>query len=183
MNHIFHKLGLAAATVALGLAPAVALASGPGGTHGASHSAPGHALTHHASPTTDGTGTTVSGSPATPAHAYGRLCQGESHHHVARQPGTPFSTCVSDMARAAHGAHTNPHRLCANESQRHVEGQKGTPYSQCVSAAARLHGRQGDQGTQSGDTSTSPDSTDPAVGAPTTDTTTTAGTTTAPAAP
>ena len=70
--------------------------------------------------------------------AYGRLCQGESRQHVAGQSGTPFSTCVKDMAQAATSSHPNPPRVCANESKKHVAGMTGTPYSQCVVAAAKL---------------------------------------------
>ena len=69
---------------------------------------------------------------------YGRFCQGQSKTHVAGTPGTPFSTCVKDMAKLATGKASNPHRVCLNESKRHVAGSKGTPYSQCVSGAEKL---------------------------------------------
>jgi hypothetical protein len=158
------KLTAATAALTLGLASA-ALASGPG-THGNSQNAPGHNRTQ---PTTT-TGTT-SGTSSTPSStnngkAFGRLCQGESKQHVAGQPGTPFSKCVTDMAHLAQNSQngngsqstgsgqTNPARACANESKKHVVGQKGTPFSQCVTAAAKLLGQQKDQNSGSDESST-----------------------------
>ena len=70
------------------------------------------------------------------AKAYGRYCQNQSKKHVAGQNGTPFSQCVTAMAKAAHGA--SPKAACAAASKKHVAGQKGTPFSLCLSAAAKL---------------------------------------------
>ena len=72
------------------------------------------------------------------AKAYGRYCQGESRKHVEGQKGTPFSQCVTAMAKLASGNTDNPAKACKGESRKHVEGLKGTPYSQCVSAAGKL---------------------------------------------
>jgi hypothetical protein len=72
------------------------------------------------------------------AKAYGVFCDKESRKHVAGQKGTPFSQCVTAMAKLATGATTNPTTACKSMSKKHVAGQKGTPYSQCVSAAAKL---------------------------------------------
>lgn len=72
------------------------------------------------------------------AKAYGKFCQGESKRHTPGTPGTPFSKCVTDMAKLANGSATNPARTCANESKTHVAGQRGTPYSVCVSGARKL---------------------------------------------
>jgi hypothetical protein len=72
------------------------------------------------------------------AKAYGVYCDKESRKHVAGQKGTPFSQCVTAMAKLATGSTTSPSKACAGLSKKHVAGQKGTPYSQCVSAAARL---------------------------------------------
>jgi hypothetical protein len=80
----------------------------------------------------------VPASATAKSTGYGRYCQAESRTHVAGTPGTPFATCVSDMAKLATGKAANPHRVCLNESKRHVAGTKGTPYSQCVSGAERL---------------------------------------------
>jgi hypothetical protein len=72
------------------------------------------------------------------AKAYGFYCRGESKRHVAGQKGTPFSLCVTAMAKLATGKTENPARACKDESHKHVAGQKGTPFSQCVRAAARM---------------------------------------------
>ncbi len=78
------------------------------------------------------------------AEAYGQVCQaaGASKKHVAGQKGTPFSDCVTAMARLAHSKSTHPDaaKACkaAGESKKHVAGQKGTPYSQCVTAGKQL---------------------------------------------
>jgi hypothetical protein len=69
--------------------------------------------------------------------AYGRYCQDHSKKHVPGQKGTPFSQCVTAMAKAAHGQSAKT--ACATLSKKHVAGVKGTPFSCCVKAAARLH--------------------------------------------
>ena len=89
--------------------------------------------------TTTGTTTTATTSTSTvpsQAKAYGFYCQNQSKVHVAGQKGTPFSQCVTAMAKAAHGA--SPKAACAAVSKKHVAGQKGTPFSLCLSAAAKL---------------------------------------------
>jgi hypothetical protein len=73
------------------------------------------------------------------AKAYGFYCKGESKKHVDGQKGTPFSQCVTAMAKLANGNTDNPRTACAGESKKHVDGQKGTPFSQCVSAGAKLN--------------------------------------------
>jgi hypothetical protein len=72
------------------------------------------------------------------AKAYGVYCQGESKKRVAGQTGTPFSQCVTAMAKLASGSANSPKAACAALSKKHVAGQKGTPYSQCVAAGAKL---------------------------------------------
>src|SRR5438093_12871003 len=81
---------------------------------------------------------TTSDQAAPPAHAkaYGRYCQTESKRHVPGQKGTPFSQCVTAMAKAAHGQ--SPAAACAGLSKKHVAGEQGTPFSRCVVAAAHL---------------------------------------------
>jgi hypothetical protein len=88
--------------------------------------------------------------PATPgpsaglpakAHAYGRYCQDQSKKRSDAAPGTkgtPFSQCVTAMAKLASGQTDNPRSACKDESKKHVAGQRGTPFSRCVSAAAKL---------------------------------------------
>lgn len=76
------------------------------------------------------------------AKAYGKYCQNQSKKHVAGQKGTPFSQCVTAMAKAATGAADTPTQACKALSKKHVKGEKGTPYSRCVSGAAKLLGNQ-----------------------------------------
>jgi hypothetical protein len=72
------------------------------------------------------------------AKAYGRYCQNQSKKHVAGQKGTPFSQCVTAMAKLTHGSTTSPRAACAAMSKQHVAGQRGTPFSNCVSGGAKL---------------------------------------------
>jgi hypothetical protein len=85
--------------------------------------------------------------PATPgananlpakAKAYGKSCQGQSKTHAARMPGTPFSKCLTDMAKLANGSVMNPRTACEDESKKRIAGHPGTPFSLCVSGAAKL---------------------------------------------
>lgn len=117
------KLATLGITAALALAPTAALASTP--SHGHSSTSPGHTK-QTTPPTTSNT------------HAFGKFCQGESKTHVKGQKGTPFSQCVTAMAKLAHHKTNNPHVACKGMSTKHVKGQKGTPYSQCVVAGNRL---------------------------------------------
>ena len=59
------------------------------------------------------------------------------------QRGTPFSQCVTAMAKLATGKTSNPARACAKLSKNHVAGESGTPYGKCVAAAAKLRGGSG----------------------------------------
>jgi hypothetical protein len=77
------------------------------------------------------------------AKAYGKYCQTESKKHVAGTPGTPFSKCVTAMAKVANGK-ANPTTACKTESKKHVAGTPGTPFSKCVSGAAKLLADQSD---------------------------------------
>ena len=153
------KIAAAAAALALGAVPAVALANGPG-NHGKSGSAPGH-------------NKTTSGTLSSNAKAYGHACSasGESKKHVKGMKGTPFSNCVVAMAQLAKHKGENPAKACASESKKHVTGMKGTPFSDCVSAAAKLRGK----GHSGLNTTTTTTSTTDTTGTTTTDTT---GTTT-----
>ena len=72
------------------------------------------------------------------AKAYGRYCQNQSKKHVAGQKGTPFSQCVTAMAKLASGQTNSPTVACSSMSKKHVAGEKGTPYSRCVAAGAKL---------------------------------------------
>jgi len=102
----------------------------PGHVHGnAGHGKQGTSTTSTPGPTAS--------LPAN-AKAFGVACNKESKKHIAGQKGTPFSQCVTAMAKLATGVTSNPTTACKSLSKKHVAGQKGTPYSQCVSAAAKL---------------------------------------------
>jgi hypothetical protein len=133
------KLQMKIATVlgafALALVPALAVASqptNPGQGHGQSNG-PKYA------PETPGHGTPGPGAPLPEkAKAYGVYCQDQSKKHVAGEKGTPFSQCVTAMAKAANDEKTTPRKACKGMSKKHVKGEKGTPFSRCVKAAAKL---------------------------------------------
>jgi hypothetical protein len=130
------KAALLVSGLALVVSPAVALASGSPSNPGA--------------PDNQGTQTAAANQPSdtgqpgpgaslpAKAKAYGRYCQNQSKKHVAGQKGTPFSQCVTAMAKLAHGSTTSPTAACAAMSKQHVAGQKGTPFSKCVSGGAKL---------------------------------------------
>jgi hypothetical protein len=88
------------------------------------------------------------------AKAYGRYCKTESKTHTAGQKGTPFSQCVTAMAKLASGKTDSPRAACSAESKQHVKGEKGTPFSRCVSGAAKLKADEADQADGSDDTTT-----------------------------
>ena len=136
---------LALVTAAMALSAAPVLAAQPDGVppvnQGTAHN-PGKSNQGN-----DSTPGPKAGLPAK-AKAYGRYCQGESKKHVDGEKGTPFSQCVTAMAKLANGNTDNPRTACAGESKKHVDGEKGTPFSQCVSAGAKLNH---DQDQQSSD--------------------------------
>ena len=109
MNRVT-KLALIGAALACGIVPAIAVAKGPPPT----------------------------ASLSAKAKAYGRYCQDQSKKHVAGQKGTPFSQCVTAMAKLANGLTHSPKAACAGMSRKHVQGEKGTPYSRCVAGGAKL---------------------------------------------
>lgn len=80
------------------------------------------------------------------AKAYGRYCKGQSKKHVQGEKGTPFSQCVTAMAKAANNEKLSPGQACKGMSKKHVKGEKGTPFSRCVTAAAKLRRHLGEGG-------------------------------------
>jgi hypothetical protein len=116
MRHIT-KLSLLGAVAVCAVVPTLALAGGPP----TGDRQPGPAA-----------------SPAAKAKAYGRYCQNQSKKHVAGQKGTPFSQCVTAMAKLATGKTSSPTIACGAMSKKHVAGEKGTPFSRCVAAGAKL---------------------------------------------
>jgi hypothetical protein len=127
---ISRKSAILTTVAALLVAPAVAPAAGPPDNQGTQNAA------SHKPSASNQPGPSAS-LPAK-AKAYGRYCQGQSKTHVAGQSGTPFSQCVTAMAKLASGATSSPRTACAALSKQHVAGQKGTPFSQCVAAGAKL---------------------------------------------
>ena len=135
---IQHKLPLMVATFAFCCAPALAIAAHRGGSHGKSI---GHSHASQPGP---------NASAQSKAKAYGKLCQAESKKHVAGEKGTPFSQCVTAMAKLANHKSMAPGQACKGLSKKHVAGMKGTPFSQCFVAAAHLRGH------KTGGTTTTP---------------------------
>lgn len=132
------KLTLITGALALSASPAMSLAtpapdSTPPSNQGTAH-IPGNQGTANIPTNTPGAGASL---PAK-AKAYGKYCQAESKKHAEGTPGTPFSKCVTAMAKLANGAVDNPRTACRAESKKHVDGQKGTPFSRCVSGGAKL---------------------------------------------
>jgi hypothetical protein len=128
------------ATTTCGLAllvgPSLAAGDPPPGSPSGDHAQAGNQPAVTQTPAAE-TPPGPSASADTKAKAYGKNCQGQSKKHVAGQKGTPFSQCVTAMAKVA-TSKTNPTTACNTLSKKHVAGQKGTPYSRCVVAAAKL---------------------------------------------
>jgi hypothetical protein len=88
--------------------------------------------------------------PATPgpkadlpakAKAYGRHCQDQSKKRSDADEGTkgtPFSQCVTAMAKLAKGTTDSPRAACKDLGKEHAKGEKGTPFSRCVVAGTKL---------------------------------------------
>jgi hypothetical protein len=122
MRNLRHGIGAVVCGVAL-FAAGVALADNP------AHSNNGNG--------TISTSTTTATLPSQ-AKGYGFYCQNQSKQHIAGQKGTPFSQCVTAMAKLASGQTSSPKAACAALSKEHVAGKPGTPYSNCVSDGAKL---------------------------------------------
>ena len=108
------KLAVLIGALALCAAPAFAAGQPtdtPPDNQGTSH-VPGNGKSHFPE-TTPGPS---AGLPAK-AKAYGFYCQGESKKHVDGQKGTPFSQCVTAMAKLANGNTNSPAKACAGESK------------------------------------------------------------------
>jgi hypothetical protein len=149
-----------AVAAAAALCASPALAVGPPADPGAGHRAatPNTGDTNGQRDSTDQTATPgpAASTPAK-AKAYGKYCQGQSKRHVRGEKGTPFSRCVTAMAKVATQSTDSPRRACAGLSKRHVRGEKGTPFSQCVRAAAKLKRAQDDASTGDQQPATSDD--------------------------
>jgi len=126
---ILTKTAALTAVLALAASPALAVQPVDPGSNGQ------HAGTTPSKP--DSTPGPHASLPAK-AKAYGRYCQGFSKKHVSGTPGTPFSRCVTAMAKLATNKSDSPRQSCRDLSKKHVSGQKGTPYSRCVVAGTKL---------------------------------------------
>lgn len=131
---------LAAACVSLGAAAPFALADKPEGV-------PNGPKTTTTTPATT-TGTTTATTPTTPTtpaepskaekrRGYGVLCKGQSKKHVKGQKGTPFSQCVTALAKVDRGETTSPAKACKALSKKRAAGQDRSPYQLCKKAAAK----------------------------------------------
>ena len=132
MNPPIKALVLGLAAFALAVPAAVFAAGPPGDPHGKDK---GKTTTAPAGASLPGPGASASVSTA---QAYGFHCRNQSKQQVEGQKGTPFSQCVTAMAKAATGAASSAKAACATVAKQHVVGQKGTPYSQCVTEAAKV---------------------------------------------
>jgi hypothetical protein len=77
-------------------------------------------------------------TPAKPAHSNGYYCRGQSKKHVRGQKGTPFSQCVTAMAKLQNGETASPSAACKPLSHKRVKGTKRTPFAACVAGGKRL---------------------------------------------
>jgi len=128
------KIAMVLSVLAVAVAPAMALAdqpSDPGSQGNGPHYQP-------VAPTPPGPNATLPEK----AKAYGVSCRGFSRKHVEGEKGTPFSQCVTAMAKAATNDDLTPRQACNGLSRHHVKGEKGTLFSRCVLAAAKLRKEQ-----------------------------------------
>jgi hypothetical protein len=153
------KVGGLVAVLALAATPALAAdppsdtpdrEDNPGIGHKPSQTPPSNQGTAHKPSDTPPADKGTENQPVTPgpsaglpakANAYGRYCQGQSKKRsdaAAGTKGTPFSQCVTAMAKLATDAGDSPRKACKNLSRKHTDGQKGTPFSACVKQAAML---------------------------------------------
>jgi hypothetical protein len=125
--HRSFKIALLIGALVIAVVPAMALANpGNGKGEGPEYVPPGHQTPGPGAPLPE------------KAKAYGRYCQGESKKHVAGQKGTPFSQCVTAMAKASHDETATAREACKALSKTHVKGVPGTPFSKCVKGVAQL---------------------------------------------
>ena len=131
------KFAVVLGALALATAPAMALAGQPTTNPGQGHGN-GNGPRYTPGEELPGPGASLPEK----AKAYGVRCKDQSKKHVKGQKGTPFSQCVTAMAKAAHDESITPREACKELSKKHVKGEKGTPFSRCVVAAAKLQHEQ-----------------------------------------
>jgi len=139
MNHKLSRIAALGSIVAIGALGAPAMATPPAGSPSASQqiATPG-----------------PNASAGAKANAYGKRCSLVSKKHIAGQKGTPFSQCVTALAKAAKAAKAaeaakaagtavttpSPAKSCAGVTKKKVGDEKKSAYSKCVSGAAKLIG-------------------------------------------
>ena len=74
---------------------------------------------------------------ASKAKAYGKYCRGQSKKRDGNGRGTPFSRCVTAMAKVAHN-NASPAKACNTESRKKIAGTGRSSFSMCVSGAVKL---------------------------------------------
>jgi hypothetical protein len=116
------KLAALFAALALLLTPAAAIAGGPE-----------YAPAPEPKPKMPGPGASMPEK----TKAYGVYCKAFSKKQVKGQAMTPFSRCVTAMAKAATTKKT-ARLACTGFSKAHVAGKPGTEFSACVTAAAKV---------------------------------------------
>jgi hypothetical protein len=144
------KLAVLLGALVLAAVPAMALASGPPSDPGSQGQGKGSQNTPE-KPESNKPDETPGPKAPLPekAKAYGVDCKEQSRKHVKGEKGTPFSQCVTAMARAANDENVTPSQACKEMSRKHVKGEKGTPFSRCVVAAAQLQKEQQEEEQQS----------------------------------
>ncbi|MGN6816097.1 MAG: hypothetical protein ACTHK3_08430 [Solirubrobacterales bacterium] len=140
------KLTVLLGALVLMVVPAMALASGPPSDPGSQGKGKGP---QEKPETPENEKPDETPGPKAPlpekAKAYGVDCKDQSRKHVKGEKGTPFSQCVTAMARAANNEKLTPSQACKEMSRKHVKGEKGTPFSRCVVAAAQVQKEQQQQ--------------------------------------
>jgi hypothetical protein len=147
MKKASSKLAIVTGVLALSAAPAFALPSQAPSNQGTANAPSTPAGPPSATPP-DNPGTAH--KPSTPgpnaslpskAKAYGKLCQGTSKKRSDAAPGThgtPFSQCVTAMAKAANGQANTAKSACKGVSKTKAAGQHKTAFAICVTSAAKL---------------------------------------------
>ncbi|MDP9384866.1 MAG: DUF305 domain-containing protein [Actinomycetota bacterium] len=72
------------------------------------------------------------------AQAYGKLCRDQGKRRVAGAKHTPFSACVTAMAKLADGRMRSAEKACRGLSRKRAAGDERTPFAKCVRAGEKL---------------------------------------------
>lgn len=72
------------------------------------------------------------------ARAFGKHCQAQSKKRVAGSTGTPFSKCVTAMARLARAKSRSPQIACARLTRKRTGAGRRSAYDRCVRSGRTL---------------------------------------------